>query len=154
MTTLEKLCELQSKATPGPWDQSHRRLKTGMYSTQVYTDDGETVCTMHWYEMPAINGVIGTYREPNAQFVAACGSFDFPALAAEIAQYKADIGKLVIERETLRAALKEIAMQNMVSECETDEYDEPTGDFEVGYDSIILLARRALGEPTSTRRIK
>jgi hypothetical protein len=58
--------------TPGPWLQSHRPNGTGMYNTQVYTSDGQTICTLHWYPRPKdANGAIGTYREDNARLIAA-----------------------------------------------------------------------------------
>ena len=63
------------KHTPGKWLQSHREIpndKDGMYATQVYTEDGETIATLEWYAMP-INedGAIGTYRAENAKLIAA-----------------------------------------------------------------------------------
>lgn len=58
--------------TPGPWHQSHRHCGCGMYNTQVYTADGETIATLHWYPKPKDeNGSIGTYREANARLIAA-----------------------------------------------------------------------------------
>lgn len=68
--------------TPGEWFQSHRPIpndEEGMYSTQVYTEDGETIATLHWYPMPKREDVFegkpvlvtGTYREANAKLIAA-----------------------------------------------------------------------------------
>lgn len=70
------------KHTPSPWFQSHRQIpndENGMYATQVYTEDGETIATLSWYKKPLppriINGkkvkVTGTYREANAKLIAA-----------------------------------------------------------------------------------
>lgn len=70
------------KHTPGKWYQSHRQIpndEDGNYSTQVYTEDGETIATIHWYPMPPqieiIDGkqvrVIRTYRQSNAKLIAA-----------------------------------------------------------------------------------
>lgn len=66
------------KFTPNKWLQSHRKTSDGMYSTQVYTEDGETIATLHWYPMPQrkeiIDGepklVTATYREGNAKLIA------------------------------------------------------------------------------------
>jgi hypothetical protein len=65
-----------SEFTKGPWIQSHRKLGNGNYSTQVYTEDGETICTLHWYPKPKGideygRHIIGTYREANARLIAA-----------------------------------------------------------------------------------
>lgn len=60
------------KGTKGKWMQSHRKRpdsKKGYYSTQVYTGDGETIATIHWYPKPIENNVIGTYRDANALLI-------------------------------------------------------------------------------------
>lgn len=68
---------MELKYTPGPWVQSHRKngnMNNGheMYSTQVYTPDGETIATIHWYpKTKNESGVIGTYREANASLISA-----------------------------------------------------------------------------------
>ena len=65
----------ETKHTALPWDASHRKVISG-YSTQVYTKDGETIATMHWYPKPEKEGVTATYREENARFVVkACNSY-------------------------------------------------------------------------------
>lgn len=66
--------------TPGPWSQSHRETRDGMYSTEVYCADGETIAKCAWYPRPAdpATGAIGTYREANARLIAAA-----PDLLAE-----------------------------------------------------------------------
>jgi len=70
------------KHTPAPWFQSHRQIpndENGDYSTQVYTRDGKTICTLSWYPMPAKKQIIDgkpvivteTYRDANAKLIAA-----------------------------------------------------------------------------------
>lgn len=72
---------MEKKFTPGPWMQSHREIpndEDGMYATQVYTPDGETIATLAWYPMPKklklVEGVeryvIDTYRDANAALIA------------------------------------------------------------------------------------
>lgn len=67
--------------TPGEWKQSHRKIpnnKKGMYDTQIYTEDGETIATVSWYPRPQEKGIqdgknvliTGTYREANAKLIA------------------------------------------------------------------------------------
>lgn len=76
-----KILKMEQKFTPGKWYQSHREIpndEDGMYATQVYTEDGETICTLSWYPMPPKQVVIdgkpkiqtGTYREGNAILIA------------------------------------------------------------------------------------
>lgn len=60
-----------SAHTPGPWFQSHRENKEGMWNTQVYDAKGETIATLAWYPVPQHNGVIETSREANAHLIAA-----------------------------------------------------------------------------------
>ncbi len=74
---------MEQKFTPGKWLWSHRLIPNdpdGMYSTQVYTEDGQTIADMAWYAMPPrtviiageqYNNAIGTYRDGNAQLIAA-----------------------------------------------------------------------------------
>lgn len=71
MTTIKEYKTMIEGATPASWYQSHRQIDSGGYSTQIYTEDGETIATMHWYPKDIGNGVTGTYREGNAQFIAA-----------------------------------------------------------------------------------
>jgi hypothetical protein len=56
--------------TPGPWLQSHRQIPDGMYSTEVYAKDGETIATIHWYPVKTDDGWI-TSRDGNARLIAA-----------------------------------------------------------------------------------
>jgi hypothetical protein len=70
--------EMETKHTPGPWFQSHRKTAPDSYNTQVYTQNGEAICTLAWYPKPEVNGVVGTYREANARLIAACPTmYDF-----------------------------------------------------------------------------
>jgi len=68
---------MEFKGTKGKWFQSHRKdpdSKKGMYSTQVYDENGSTIATLSWFPMPAVkeNGQIkvGTFREQNAKLIA------------------------------------------------------------------------------------
>lgn len=66
--------DLEFKGTPGKWIQSHRMIpndEEGMYSTQIYTEDGETIATLSWYPNYEIKGQITTYRDENAKLIAA-----------------------------------------------------------------------------------
>ena len=60
-----------SEHTPEPWDQTHRKTKNGMYSTEIYDSDGETIATLSWYAIEADDGLI-TNREANAQRIVDC----------------------------------------------------------------------------------
>ena len=62
---------MKTKHTPGEWYQSHRKQNDGMYSTQVYDKEGETICTLEWYPVDEGNGVTSTAREANAKLIAA-----------------------------------------------------------------------------------
>lgn len=66
--------------TPGKWKQSHRVIpndKDGMYATQIYTEDGETITTLSWHPKPKEKVIIdgksmistGTYRDGNARLI-------------------------------------------------------------------------------------
>ena len=69
---------MEFKGTKGKWIQSHRKRpdsKKGYYSTQVYTEDGETIATIHWYPKPIENNLIGTYRESNALLISKAPEF-------------------------------------------------------------------------------
>ena len=59
----------EAKFTKGPWNQSHRKTKSGGYSTQVYDSDGETICTLAWYPVPTEKGFT-TNRSENANLIA------------------------------------------------------------------------------------
>ena len=71
---------MKTKITPGIWEQSHRKGRNGMYSTEVYSaDTKKTIATLSWYAMPPqrelIDGeyklVTRSYREANAQLISA-----------------------------------------------------------------------------------
>jgi hypothetical protein len=89
---------MEQKHTPGEWHQAHRPIPNdpdGMYSTQVFTIDGQTIADLAWYPMPAreeiIEGktmsVIGSYREANAKLISAA-----PNLLKALDGLMADIG--------------------------------------------------------------
>ena len=58
------------KFTKGEWRQSHREKQDGMYSTEVYDEEGKTICTLAWHKVP-IEGGFTTDREANAKLIAA-----------------------------------------------------------------------------------
>lgn len=71
---------LEKKFTPGTWEQSHRKKKNGMYSTEVYDEETkETIATIAWYPMPPVRELVNgeykivthTYREANAKLISA-----------------------------------------------------------------------------------
>lgn len=70
---------METKHTPAPWAQAHRKTKGG-YSTEVFqAETGKTICTLEWYSMPPVKVIIdgvekwqtGTYREANAKLISA-----------------------------------------------------------------------------------
>lgn len=72
---------MKTEFTPGEWKQSHRIIpnsKKGMYATQIYTEDGETIATLAWYPKPQEKGthegkpilITRTYRDANAKLIA------------------------------------------------------------------------------------
>ena len=66
------------KFTPGKWNQAHREKKNGMYSTEVFSDTGETIASISWYPMPPERIIFegkpkmktGTCRAANARLIA------------------------------------------------------------------------------------
>ena len=62
---------METKHTKGEWRQAHRICdEEGNYSTQVFDEDGETICTLAWHKVPMENGFT-TDREANAKLIAA-----------------------------------------------------------------------------------
>jgi hypothetical protein len=61
---------METKFTKGEWSQSHRKKRNGMYSTEVYDDKGETICTLAWHKIPIVGGYT-TDRAANAKLIAA-----------------------------------------------------------------------------------
>lgn len=59
---------MEAKFTKGEWRQSHREKADGMYSTEVYDEDGMTICTVAWHQVP-IKGGYATDREANAKLL-------------------------------------------------------------------------------------
>ena len=115
--TPEQLAEIRARldaATPGPWDHAHRRQPDNMYITQVFcVGSAVPIADMKWVPRPAINGVIGTYREANAALIAHAPS-DLRALLDEV-------DRLTAERDRLAEALRPFAALAGV-------YDPPDGD--------------------------
>ena len=62
---------METNHTPSKWYQAHRENEEGMYSTEVFTKDGQVICTLHWYPKNEGNGVTSTYREANAKLISA-----------------------------------------------------------------------------------
>ena len=88
MTLLEQLqtlAPLAATATPGEWQQSHRKGVHGMCSTQVYDAHGATIASIAWHAKPIDeDGGIGTYREANAAFIAAARNLLTPENVARL----------------------------------------------------------------------
>jgi hypothetical protein len=58
------------KHTPGPWFQEHRKKANGMYATEVFDKEGQTIATLAWHSKK-IGNVTITDREANARLIAA-----------------------------------------------------------------------------------
>jgi hypothetical protein len=67
---LEKA--LEAGPTPGAWSQEHRMGFEGFWNTEVFEAAGMAIATLNWLARPTVDGVAGTYREANAQWIAAC----------------------------------------------------------------------------------
>lgn len=61
---------METKFTKGKWRQSHRVKPDGMYRTEVYDEEGKTICTLAWHKVPIEGGYV-TDREANAKLIAA-----------------------------------------------------------------------------------
>ncbi len=63
---------MDTRFTPGPWAQSHRRGCDELRRTQVYpiNDPDNTIATLHWHSVKTETG-FKTDREANAQLIAA-----------------------------------------------------------------------------------
>ena len=61
------------KHTQGEWRQSHRKIDAeGNFSTEVYDEEGETICTLAWHICKSADGrTVYTDREANAKLIAA-----------------------------------------------------------------------------------
>lgn len=66
---LEKA--LEAGPTPGAWSQEHRMGFEGFWNTEVFEAAGMAIATLNWLPRPTVDGVTGTYREANAQWIAA-----------------------------------------------------------------------------------
>lgn len=58
------------KATPAPWFQEHRKKANGMYATEVFDKEGETIATLAWHSKK-LGNITKTDREANARLIAA-----------------------------------------------------------------------------------
>jgi hypothetical protein len=73
------------KHTPLPWAQSHRENDSGMFNTEIYDGDGETIATLAWYPVDLGNGTIATAREANAALIVEAVNAH-PALLARVGE--------------------------------------------------------------------
>jgi len=78
---------MKTNHTPSKWYQAHRENEEGMYNTEVFTKDGQVICTLHWYPKNEGNGVTSTYREANAKLISAAPCL-LDALQELLASYK------------------------------------------------------------------
>ena len=75
--------------TPGPWSQSHRRGSDGLYSTQVFDADGQSIATLEWHAV-LIEGGVRTDRAENARLIAAAPDLLAAVRRLVAAYYSAD----------------------------------------------------------------
>jgi len=102
-----------TKFTSGEWSQSHRKDNHGMYSTEVYDDRGETICTLDWHTEP---NSTATDRPFNAHLIAAA-----PDMYAMIKELAHELNIAIDECNEYRA--KTI---NSSTESEPDYVDKQT----------------------------
>src|SRR4051812_37879918 len=55
--------------SPLPWHQSHAECADGLYRTRVREESGAVIADIAWAPRPAVGGVVGTYREANAEMI-------------------------------------------------------------------------------------
>ena len=81
--------EALNGVTPGPWEQSHRSGKDGMWRTQVYPANDVTneIATLSWHVVKIHDGMC-TDRAENAAFIAAARDL-VPAMADRIESLEA-----------------------------------------------------------------
>ena len=116
---------MEKKHTPLPWAQSHREVTDRKYSTQVYSESGETIATIHWYPMPETpDGVIGTYREGNAALIVKAVNNHYT---------------LTEQRDELLAALK-----GLISE--TERCDNPSSQGVCSDSEVMTIARKVVAK--------
>ena len=104
-STEKRIAEIEAlakAATKGPWAQSHRKNDhDGMYRTQVYTTDGEPVCTLEWYPIHYEGGT-KTAREDNAAFLAAVDPQTIQWLISELRAALAEMKRIMDDNYRLR----------------------------------------------------
>jgi hypothetical protein len=127
---IEKLCLLDASATPGPWEQSHRHTPDDMYSTQVYTADGDTVATLAWYPRPIdARGAIGTYRQENAELIVAMRNRlpDILALAEQSKQQRSALIQILCAARAAGEGSEDqelwLMIERKAAECLGGDYD-------------------------------
>ena len=115
-----------TKFTKGVWSQSHRKQYTGMYSTQVYDDKGQSICDLNWHAVDEGNGVTSTDREANAQLIA-----EAPELYKMVEQLTSELAFAIKEANLWRKRLI-----NSSTENEPDLLDGQTC-----HEAQVLLAK-------------
>jgi hypothetical protein len=114
--------------TPEPWKWQHREIpnnEDGMWATQIFTEDGETIATLAWYPKPKEWSkehqafVKGTYRAENAMRIVECVNA-CKTLCDPINQ----IPKLQSANAELLEALKAAANSKELTEKEITELAE------------------------------
>lgn len=125
ITSLAKRIRSKAeKATPGPWQQAHRKVYDTIhneewYRTEVFTSDGEPIAALAWYPKDEGNGVTGTYREDNAEYIALLHPDNVRALCDALAQRDAQIAALNSEAGMMAGLLNDICRYH--EECTHDD---------------------------------
>ncbi|MBE3085702.1 MAG: hypothetical protein IMZ64_05735 [Bacteroidetes bacterium] len=57
--------------TKGEWKTEYRRHENGMYSQDVFDEEGKTIAILDWHAVQIDDRTIGTDREANAHLIAA-----------------------------------------------------------------------------------
>lgn len=135
--TLEQFRKLDAGKTNGKWNQSHRPTPPdGLYNTQIYDSNGETIATLEWCGEYQGNGVTTSLRGNNAAFIAYAANNALPALEqamAEIERHKQTI-------ESMSGLLGLIRLELSTA----DGWE----DGETFYKSAVENIREALSETT------
>ncbi|MDI7608790.1 ead/Ea22-like family protein [Cronobacter sakazakii] len=141
---IAKLKAAAEKATPGPWQQEHRKTYDSIhneewYNTQVFTADGETVATLHWYPKDEGDGGLGTYRADNAEFIAAANPAAVLELIAALEAMAAAHMNLKLLADVYRQAYEEARARTAELEARTVTVELPCG-YAGPYGSLVYDA--------------
>ena len=139
--------------TPGPWQQSHRKRRDGMYATEVYDAKGSTIATVDWYPVSLPGGVIATARAPNARLIAAAPDMlaALNAAAGYLLNAKIDIETGAPRRtavRTIEGGLK------LVREAVAKATSPPQGNAESPSTSDLNATSGISRPPTSALSVK